>query len=367
MRNLAIFLLGLVALSAYAQQINIAELQERASKGDAVAQRQLGQAYEDGKGVKQDDWEAAAWYKKAAEVGDAEAQNDLGLLYRQGRGVPYDKAIATQWYAKAARQKFSPAMFNLATAYYNGDGVQTDYGRAYAWFLLAQQEGNEAAADGVQRLEHDLTKYRVVGTHYQIAGMFAVGDELPQDPALAFRWYQRAFDEGWAPAGINIASLYLRGWGVPQDPALATEWCKKAGTAGDPEGFYCLGNYSEDGLGGLPKDDQKALQYYTEAAFLGSYRAMYVLGSWYAAGTKVKKDDFVAFAWLAICAGVVPGARAEFLQVERRFGKPELKAALKRRSELLREMSRRRALVFWKDRLMGATGTAAAPRYSAPH
>ena len=44
-------------------------------------------------GVKQDDKEAVAWYKKAAAQGLANAQTNLGAMYVDGTGVPQDFGI----------------------------------------------------------------------------------------------------------------------------------------------------------------------------------------------------------------------------------------------------------------------------------
>ena len=40
----------------------------------------LGEMYEEGRGVDKDEKEAVRWYRKAAEKGDKEAQKRLGQL-----------------------------------------------------------------------------------------------------------------------------------------------------------------------------------------------------------------------------------------------------------------------------------------------
>ena len=60
--------------------------------------------YASGRGVPQDNTEAVAWYRKAAEQGDAVAQQGLGYMYANGRGVPLDRIEAALWYRKAAEQ-----------------------------------------------------------------------------------------------------------------------------------------------------------------------------------------------------------------------------------------------------------------------
>jgi len=46
---------------------------------------QLAVAYQFGKGVDQDIYEAIRWYRMAANGGDPNAQNNLGYLYQTAR------------------------------------------------------------------------------------------------------------------------------------------------------------------------------------------------------------------------------------------------------------------------------------------
>ncbi|MCZ8501185.1 tetratricopeptide repeat protein [Vibrio lentus] len=69
--------------------------------------------YEDGKGVPQDNKQAAHWYHKAAEQGYARAQTNLAVLYENGKGVPQDEKQAAHWYRKAAEQGYGRAQRNL--------------------------------------------------------------------------------------------------------------------------------------------------------------------------------------------------------------------------------------------------------------
>jgi len=64
------------------------KLIQKAGKGDAKAQYNLGVMYDQGQGVEQDHKKAFGWYKKAAEQGVAKAQYNLGVMYDQGQGVP---------------------------------------------------------------------------------------------------------------------------------------------------------------------------------------------------------------------------------------------------------------------------------------
>ena len=81
-RRLAV-LLGLVLFlllpSALMAQ-DVSGLKRKAERGDAAAQVDLGFAYENGKGVPQDDKEAVKWYRKAADQGHPQAQSNLGNM-----------------------------------------------------------------------------------------------------------------------------------------------------------------------------------------------------------------------------------------------------------------------------------------------
>jgi len=54
-----------------------------------------------GRGVSQNDEEAAGWYRKAAEAGDPLGEFMLAQMYRDGRGVKKDYQAAYKWFAIA--------------------------------------------------------------------------------------------------------------------------------------------------------------------------------------------------------------------------------------------------------------------------
>jgi len=86
---------------------------ERAERGDAGAQFNLGVRYDQGLGVLQDFKEAAKWYRLSAEQGDAIAQCNLGGMYNEGKGVPQDYKEAVKWWKLAAGQHDEQAQFIL--------------------------------------------------------------------------------------------------------------------------------------------------------------------------------------------------------------------------------------------------------------
>jgi uncharacterized protein len=78
-------------------------LLERAQKGDAEAQFDLGKNYESGRiGLPRDISQAQYWYRKAADQGDPFAEASLGILFNFGKGVTRDYVQAYIWYERAA-------------------------------------------------------------------------------------------------------------------------------------------------------------------------------------------------------------------------------------------------------------------------
>ena len=69
--------------------------------------------YSNGDGVKQDDKEAVAWYRKAAVQGFVDAQDNLGCMYGNGTCVAQDTAEAVKWLQLAAEQGDEDALKSL--------------------------------------------------------------------------------------------------------------------------------------------------------------------------------------------------------------------------------------------------------------
>jgi len=104
----------------------------------APAEFQMGQLSDFGfGGVPQDDAEALAWYRKAADHGSSAGQRAVGDFYRKGRSVAVDATEAARWYRLGADRDDVRAQYELGQMYFTGTGVTRDYPSAYVWFSLA--------------------------------------------------------------------------------------------------------------------------------------------------------------------------------------------------------------------------------------
>ena len=84
--------------------LHVVRLRQLAEQGNASAQRELGERYEEGRGgVALDYREAVAWYRRAAAHGDVRGQGNLGAMYANGTGVPPDNEPALMWFPACGR------------------------------------------------------------------------------------------------------------------------------------------------------------------------------------------------------------------------------------------------------------------------
>ncbi len=118
---------------------------EKALKGDAEAQFNLGVMYAGGEGVTKNETEAVAWIRKAADQGLPSAQKGIGDLCYFGLGVNKDQAQAAAWYRKASEQGDAEAQYKLGLLYASGEGVEKSSALATEWMQKASTKGLQQA------------------------------------------------------------------------------------------------------------------------------------------------------------------------------------------------------------------------------
>ena len=105
----------------------IEKLKKLAQQGNAKAQFNLGLAYYNGNGVKQDYKQAFYWWGKSADNGKGNAEVQyFGVSLLLWSRVKQDYKQAIEWYTKSANQGNADAQYYLGAAYYKGRGVKQD-------------------------------------------------------------------------------------------------------------------------------------------------------------------------------------------------------------------------------------------------
>ena len=113
-----------------------------AEQGNAALPVQpRGGWYDTGRGVPQDDAEAARWHTAwpPSRV-NAVAQYNLGVAYDDGEGVPQatlKPSGGTVW----PPSRVTPSQFGLGLMYDTGRGVPQDDAEAVRWYRLAAEQG----------------------------------------------------------------------------------------------------------------------------------------------------------------------------------------------------------------------------------
>ena len=98
--------------------------------------------------------------------------------------------------------------------------------------LLRLAEGGNVQAQYVYALRH--TAYAPIDL------------QLPEDKDVAFRWTQKAAENGHSRAMAVLGFYYSRGNGVTKDLKKAEEWASKAIKKGQPMGFRVLGDITKE-------------------------------------------------------------------------------------------------------------------------
>jgi localization factor PodJL len=189
------------------------ELRKAAAAGNAAAAYEVAMRFADGRGVAQNDDQAAYWLQRAADSGLAPAQFRLGTFYEKGTGVKKDLATARDLYLAAANKGNGKAMHNLAVLYAEGINGPPDYHTASVWFSNAANHG-------------------VADSQYNLAILYARGIGVPQDFAASYKWFALAAGQGdneaakkrdevagkLDPQALTAARLAVQTWSAQPQP-----------------------------------------------------------------------------------------------------------------------------------------------------
>jgi hypothetical protein len=328
------------------QAQDFAALKAKADAGDVAAQLEVARDYEAGHGVNADAYEAAAWYKKAAEHDNAEAQNSLGVKYRTGEGVPKDLEIAVKWYRMAAKLGDANAMFNLGAAYYNGDGVPIDDVTSLAWFSIASEFGSSSAPDAVKRGLTEISKPRVTDALEKASDMLVDGESVPVHRDIAVKLLNRAIDMGSTQAMLRMANIYLTGKGGERDFATAFKYCQSGANEKLAAAMACLGGLYQAGSG-VPADVGKAMEWYQKAADCGDAESMVRLARIYQDGTAIPQDKPLAFSYYLVAGLQIPAAKTAAAALKPQLDKKAIDRGEKRAREIyIKALQNRGKCVF---------------------
>ena len=230
---------------------------------------------------------------KNAENGDSEAEYSLGNAYYFGnvQGIKIDKKQALEWVVKAAEHGLDKAMFTAGFAYLNWfDITDEKFSKSLYWFLKFIQ-----AKSVKQNYECGTTMDLAKGKDFK--------DYLFLLETVA--------NEGNPYAQDIIGRLYLNGvtCKIQKDIPLAIQWLTKSAEQGNSNAQLLIGSLYAIGKE-ISRDENKVIYWLTKAAEQGNSKAQFLLGL----ELRFNKDyqDFQkSFYWFS-CVAALNNPRAMY-------------------------------------------------------
>lgn len=269
------------------------QMYSRAILGNAQSQFEIGQMFQYGIGVSQNDDAAIVFYQNAAEQQHLGAEYNLGILSLKRAKDANDYQTALNWLTDGAFKGNRKSQYVLAQLLTQGvdgpDGkpyikankeqgmsmlylsAANNYGPAeYELAERLAREHNNGLS--VQVRQHKIALIRklyegavdngVVQAMMPLAYYNAM-DEDKQRQVQSFNVAQKLADSDDEQAALLLGLLYDRGLGVSVDPAKAIYWYQRAGQNAVSE--FILGTYTTEGKG-LFADKEKGTNLLKQSA-----------------------------------------------------------------------------------------------------
>ncbi|GBB94167.1 hypothetical protein RclHR1_02300008 [Rhizophagus clarus] len=175
-----IFNLGRILLKRNNKKIGIGFIQEAAENGYEEAKRYLGEAYIEGRVIKQDYERSFEWILNAYK-NNFEIEFYIAFLYKFGIGCKQDQIRSLYWFHRSAKHNHPVAQFYLGNLYINVDRKE-----ALKWYTISAENGQANA------------QY-ILGKAYEM-GLF----DLDKNKSKSSMWYIKSAEQGHLLAKTKI-------------------------------------------------------------------------------------------------------------------------------------------------------------------
>lgn len=236
--------------------------------------------------------EAIVWFRRSAQLGYPTALYQLGELFEQGRGLPKNMDSALQWYLKAALEGYQPAERKIM------EYTQQQWGKA------SQREGIHYA-----EILFILKQYSVAKQWYEklsengdgeamcrLGDLYSLGLGFSVDVKKGMEWYRKSADLGNPRGMFNMAAILDKAEPTPENKAAALRYYMASAQAGYASSMVNLGRKYEKGEQ-VEQSDQKAMDWYVKAAQAGHEQGMYNVAVFYDLGKSVAPSLEKAMYW----------------------------------------------------------------------
>ncbi|MDO5319754.1 MAG: tetratricopeptide repeat protein [bacterium] len=261
---------------------DMTQLEELASRGDCVAQVNLGQCYYQGIVVGKDSSKARDLFERAAKQGYLRGRAVLGSFLTKGE-LEADCKHGVELLKGAANDGCAPAMCNLGQHLLGLAKTKRQIEKARRWILKGADAG---VAEGYAMLCNSFFT----------------------DRSEVARIVRRAWEQG-SNIDANVPT-YMFSWGSPcgrgrldefSISRLPIEQLKRTARR-DPVAKTFLAYMYLNGKLGLELDYKKSVQLFRQAAKRGVAAAQCLLGECYYRGWGCRKNFDIAFRWFSLAA-----------------------------------------------------------------
>jgi TPR repeat protein len=224
--------------------------------------------------------QAMEYFKASADQGQLQAMNTYGSILATSSQDTEQVKNGVDYIKKASAAGLNEARRNMATIYLRGvAGVTKNVDEAFKLLEAASKSGDSQA-------DYELTQFYAGG-----------GGTERRDDEKAWTYLQKSSEAGNANALTLLGALLFEGGKIgdkqiAKDPALAVTKFQKLAEQKNPTGLRTMGELYQGGLGGVPKDFKKALEYYQQAVQGNDAAAQLRLATFYDTGIDLDdKDD----------------------------------------------------------------------------
>lgn len=160
---------------------------------------------------KQEFTEALAWFRKAAAKNDASAQFNIGNIYNRGKAVQQNESEAIKWFTLAANQNEDRAQYELGVLHMN----RKDFTTGLTWLGKAAESGNSYAQSDLGRA-------------------YFLGSGVAENKVEGFKWVFIATEISHSDYDRELKDAMFEEMNdaqIKEGQSLAIEWLKKHGLA----------------------------------------------------------------------------------------------------------------------------------------
>lgn len=238
--------------------------------------------------------DSVAIMKEKADKGDAVAQNQLGVWYYEGKKVKKDYKVALDWWAKSAKQDNPDAIGNMAMCYQLGNGIKKDSVMAMSLYRAAIKKGNASIIpqhEQIVKNTKNLFSARLLMDCYKNA----IG--VKRDTKKVENYQEILANAGDKEEQFSLALKYLNSKRSEQ----AVKYFKMSAKNGKKEAVYYYGYLLFNGMG-VEQDKNKGLALMVKAAEQNMVAAQYQVGRAYYEGNGVERNFDKAKSYLSKAA-----------------------------------------------------------------